>query len=251
MQIDLSGKNAIVTGGASGLGRAIAQEFLRSGARVILWDVNAAGLEEVGGQLGALGPVSTQLVDVSRIETVESAVEAAYRSGEVDILVNSAGINRKATPIADYLMSDWHDIIAINLTGTFHCCRLIIPRMVKRGSGRVINLASMAGKDGNAMMPAYSASKAGVMALTKSLGKELARTGVLINAIAPTMIDTAMNRKSTAAAPELFKKLVEAIPMGRRGTEDELAALATWIASDHCSFSTGFVFDMSGGRATY
>ena len=247
-KIDLSNRTAIVTGGASGLGLAVARRCLESGARVILWDLSQAALEATSADLSAYGPVSSRRVDVADLVSVD---EAAREAGPVDILVNSAGINRPPHPLKDYPIKDWTDVIAIDLTGVFHCCRAVIPGMVERGYGRVVNIASIAGKEGNPLMPAYAAAKAGVIGLTKALGKELGATGVLVNAIAPTIIDTPMNRKTSAAAPDIAAKLLEKIPMGRRGLVEELAAMTVWIASEECSFTTGFTFDLSGGRATY
>lgn len=247
-KIDLSSRTAIVTGGASGLGLAVAKRFLESGSRVILWDISQETLDRAAAELASLGSIDTHRVNVADYASVEAAVQVA---GAVDILINSAGINRPPTPITNYPLKDWNDVIAIDLTGVFYCCRALIPGMVERGYGRVVNIASIAGKEGNPLMPAYAAAKAGVIGLTKALGKELGATGVLVNAIAPTIIDTPMNRKTSAAAPEIAAKLLEKIPLGRRGLVEELAAMTAWVASEECSFTTGFTFDLSGGRATY
>lgn len=247
-KIDLDNRTAIITGGASGLGFAVARRCLESGARVILWDIQQETLDRAAAELSSFGEVSTHRVDVADYASVDTAARAV---GPVDILVNSAGINRPPTPIASYPLKDWNDVIAIDLTGVFHCCRAVIPGMIERGYGRVVNIASIAGKEGNPLMPAYAAAKAGVIGLTKALGKELGTTGVLVNAIAPTIIDTPMNRKTSAAAPDIAAKLLEKIPLGRRGLVEELAAMTAWVASEECSFTTGFTFDLSGGRATY
>lgn len=247
-RIDLNGRTAIVTGGASGLGFAVAKRFLESGARVVIWDMPSETLNAALAQLSPLGEVTAVGLSVVDASAVEKAAGAA---GAVDILVCSAGINRPPTPISSYSLQDWHDVIDVDLTGVFLCCRFVMPGMIERGYGRVINIASIAGKEGNAFMPAYAAAKAGVIGLTKALAKEVAPSGVVVNAIAPTVIDTPMNRKTSAAAPEISAKLLEKIPMGRRGTVEELAAMAAWMASEECSFTTGFTFDLSGGRATY
>lgn len=247
-KIDLEKRIAVITGGASGLGLAIAQRYLISGAQVVLWDVGTEALSRAVATLSPFGKIEAEAVNVTDYPAVE---RAAAKIGKIDILVNSAGINRPPAPIAVYPLQDWNDIIAIDLTGVFYTCRAIIPGMVARGYGRVINIASIAGKEGNPLMPAYAAAKAGVIGMTKSLGKELGTSGVTVNAIAPTIIDTPMNRKTSAAAPEIAAQLLAKIPMGRRGTVEELAAMAAWLASDECSFTTGFTFDLSGGRATY
>lgn len=215
---------------------------------MVLWDIQGLSLDRARNDLSELGFVQTALVDVTDYAMVE---RAAQNTGPIDILVNSAGINRPPSSITDYSIADWDRVIAVDLSGTFFCCRAVIPGMVERGYGRVINIASMAGKEGNPMMPAYSAAKAGVIGLTKSLGKELAAAGVIVNAIAPTLIDTPMNRQTSASAPELTARLLEKIPMGRRGQVEELASMAAWLASEECSFTTGFTFDLSGGRTTY
>jgi len=247
-QIDLQGQRAIVTGGASGLGLGVAERFLKSGAQVILWDLQRESLEAARKSLSAFGAVDTTEVNVVDPEAVAQAAAAA---GDVQILVNSAGINRPPTPISEYSMRDWNDVIAVDLTGVFICCRHVIPGMIERGYGRVVNIASIAGKEGNALMPAYSAAKAGVIGLTKALAKEVAPKGVIINAVAPTIIDTPMNRKTSAAAPAVAAQLLAKIPLARRGTVEELASMTAWLASRECSFTTGFTFDLSGGRGTY
>jgi 2-dehydro-3-deoxy-L-rhamnonate dehydrogenase (NAD+) len=223
-------RRAIVTGGMSGLGAACAERLATEGIEVVRLDV-AAGADEV--------------VDV----TDELAVQVALdRIGPVDILVNSAGIVGPNVPLWEVSTEDWERTFAVNVTGAFRLCHALVPGMVERGWGRIVNIASIAGKDGNPQLSAYSASKAAVIAMTKSLGKELATTGVLANAIAPAVFETPMN---ATTAPEVLERLVSLIPMQRLGRAEELAALVAWLTSDECSFSTGAVYDISGGRATY
>lgn len=223
-------RRAVVTGGMSGLGAACAERLSKEGLEVVRLDV-APGADEV--------------VDV----TDEQALLAVLaRVGPVDVLVNSAGVVGPNAPLWEVSTADWERTFAVNVTGTFRMCHAVAPGMVERGWGRIVNLASMAGKDGNPRLSAYSASKAAVIAMTKSLGKELATTGVLVNAVAPAVFETPMN---ATTAPEVLERLVSLIPMQRLGRAEELAALVAWLASDECSFSTGAVYDISGGRATY
>lgn len=223
-------RTAVVTGGSSGLGSASARRLAEDGVAVITWDI-AAGAD--------------MLVDVSDPIAVASAAEEV---GRVDILINSAGIVGPTKPLWEISDSEWARTFAVNVTGTFNLCRAFVPGMRERGWGRVVNFASMAGKDGNPNMAAYSATKAAVIGLTKSLGKELAPTGVLVNAIAPAVIDTPINANT---APDVLAYITELIPMKRIGRPEEVAELVAWLASDKVSFSTGAVYDVSGGRATY
>ncbi|HET6825607.1 MAG TPA: SDR family NAD(P)-dependent oxidoreductase [Amnibacterium sp.] len=223
-------RTALVTGGLSGLGRASAERLAEDGVRVVTLDV-ADGADVVA--------------DIADPDAVAAIAE---RVGPVDILINSAGIVGPNKPFQEIQDGEWARTFAVNVHGTFHLCRAFVPGMIERGWGRVVNFASMAGKDGNPNMAAYSATKAAVIGLTKSLGKELATTGVLVNAIAPAVIDTPMN---AATAPAVLEHITSLIPMKRVGRPEEVAELVAWLASDRVSFSTGAVYDISGGRATY
>ncbi len=238
---DVSQRVAVVTGGAGGIGQGIAQRLRDGGARVVLWDL---ALPEPARGFDAFVEV-----DVTDEASVQAAARLTFQQfGAVDVLVNSAGIVGPVAPVTAYTLAQWQQVLAINLTGVFLCCRELVPQMQARDRGRIVNLASIAGKEGNPGQSAYSASKAGVIALTKSLGKELAATDIRVNCIAPAMVATPLLAQMTdAKRAENFAK----IPVGRAGTVDEIAALACWLASDECSFCTGAVFDASGGRATY
>ena len=243
-QIDLKGRVAAITGGARGIGYAIAARFVQSGAKVALWDV--AGAEASAGKLqGAIGVA----VDVTQEKSVAAALaETERRLGPVDILVASAGIAGPVATVVDYSLADWQKVIDIDLTGVFLTNRAVVPGMTKRNYGRIVNIASIAGKEGNPKAAAYAAAKAGVIGLTKALGKELATTGVRVNCVAPAVIKTELLEQ---VSDDFIKFMISKIPMGRFGTVDEAAALVAWLASEDCSFSTGAVYDLSGGRATY
>ncbi len=245
-QLDLRGRTAVVTGGASGIGLAIARRMVASGALLSLWDARA---ETLGEATATLGGAHTQVLDVRDYTTVEAARDATLRAlGRIDVLVNSAGITGPNALTWEYPLDGWRDVLDVNLTGTFHCCRALAAPMRAADYGRIVNIASVAGKEGNPNASAYSASKAGVIALTKSLGKELAQTGVRVNCVTPAAVETPMFAQMTQSHIDYMKSK---IPMNRFGTPDEIAALVTWLCTEECSFSTGAVFDLSGGRSTY
>jgi 2-dehydro-3-deoxy-L-rhamnonate dehydrogenase (NAD+) len=231
-QLDFAGRTAIVTGGAQGIGAAIVGRLRASGAKVKIWDLD-----------GSLR------VDVSDPAEVERAARDSTKElGKIDVLVNNAGIAGKNLPTVDYPIDEWERVLRTNLTSQFLCCRAVAPYMVRAGYGRIVNIASIAGKEGNPNAVAYSASKAGVISLTKSLGKELAQSGVLVNCVTPAAARTAIFDQMT---DEHIQYMLSKIPMNRFVNVDEIAALVCWLASEECSFSTGAVFDISGGRATY
>jgi len=246
-QIDLNQRVAIVTGGAQGIGLAIAKRMLASGASVRIWDRDQKLLQQT--LAGLSGPVSGDAVDVADEKSVAQGTAAAIAAlGKIDILVNNAGIAGANAPTVDYPVDEWERVIRVNLTSQFLTCRAIAPHMVKQKYGRIVNIASIAGKEGNPNAVAYSASKAGVISLTKSLGKELAKDGVSVNCITPAAAKTAIFDQMTE---QHINYMLAKIPMGRFVLVEEVAAMACWLASEDCSFSTGGVFDISGGRATY
>ena len=246
-QLDLQGRHAVITGGAVGLGFAIAQRMLASGAQVTLWDRNAQALEDARSRLG--DGVATVLVDVADHASVVAAVgQTRALRDSVDILVNSAGITGPNVKLWDYPPEDWMQVQQVNLNGLFFCCREIVPLMRSQNYGRIVNIASVAGKDGNPNASAYSASKAAVIGLTKSLGKELADTGIRVNCVTPAAVKTAIFDQMSA---EHIAFMLSKIPMGRFGTPEEVAAMVAWLSTEDCAFSTGAVFDLSGGRSSY
>ena len=231
-KLDFSGRNAIVTGGMQGIGAAIVKRLKDSGAKVAVWDLDGS-----------------PKVDVANADSVQAATERSIRElGRIDVLVNNAGIAGPSVPVVDYPVEEWRRVIDIDLTGPFLCCRAVVPHMTRAGYGRIVNIASVAGKEGNPNAAAYGAAKGGLITFTKSLGKELAQTGVLVNCVTPAAAQTAILEQVT---PEFAKFMLSKIPMGRFVKVDEIAALACWLASEDCSFSTAGVFDISGGRATY
>ncbi len=246
-QLDLKGRNAIVTGGAAGIGFAIASRLAGAGARVALWDRDAAALAASAQTLGAA--VSAQQVDVSDEAQVQDALARTLQAlGHVDVLVCSAGITGPNMTVADYPLDEWKKVLDVNLTGVFLCNKTLVPHLVANGYGRIVNIASIAGKEGNPNASAYSASKAGVISLTKSLGKELARSGVCVNCVTPAAVKTGMFSQMTQTHIDF---MLSKIPMARFGEVEEIAALVAWLCTEDCSFSTGAVFDLSGGRAVY
>ncbi len=246
-QLDLQDRHAVITGGATGLGYAIAQRMLASGASVSLWDRDNAALARACAALG--GKVSPVLVDVAELGAVTAAVQQTLAHAQrIDVLVNSAGVTGPNVKLWDYPADEWQKVMQVNLNGLFYCCREVVPQMRGRNYGRIINIASVAGKDGNPNASAYSASKAAVIALTKSLGKELADTGIRVNCVTPAAVKTAIFDQMS---PEHIQFMLSKIPMGRFGTTEEVAAMVSWLATEDCSFSTGAVFDLSGGRSTY
>jgi 2-dehydro-3-deoxy-L-rhamnonate dehydrogenase (NAD+) len=248
-QIDLKGRVAVVTGGARGIGYAVATRMLQSGASVVLWDVTADRLKTSQAELSKLGKVETHVVDITDEAQVLAAADAAVKAlGKIDILVNSAGITGPNVKTWEYSSKDFRQVQDINLIGTFHCCKAVVAPMMKNDYGRIINIASIAGKDGNPNAPAYSASKAAVIGLTKSLGKELATTGIRVNALTPAAAKTEMFSQMTEAH---INFMLSKIPMNRFVTVEEIAGMIAWMASEECSFTTGAVFDISGGRAVY
>ena len=247
--IDLNGRVAVITGGAQGIGMATAQRFLASGASVVLWDRDADRLAQAVTELAAAGPCSGETVELTDEASVAAATAATLaRHGRIDILVNNAGITGGNAPTWQLSPAVWREVVEINLVAPFLTCRAVVPQMIAQGYGRIVNIASVAGKEGNPTASHYSASKAGLIGLTKSLGKELATQGVLVNAVAPAAARTAIFDQM---APEHIAYMLGKIPMGRLVDVTEIASMVAWLASEDCSFSTGAVFDLSGGRATY
>jgi 3-oxoacyl-[acyl-carrier protein] reductase len=251
-ELRLDGRTALITGGARGLGRAIAELIGHRGAAVLLFDLDGDAAKATASELASDGvDVMPMQGDVSRPEDADRAVSACVeRWGRIDILVNNAGISGRQVPIWEIENEDWKRVLAVNLDSVFFFCKAAVPHMIEKRYGRIVNMASMAGKEGNANNGQYSTSKAGVIGLTKSLGKELATRGVLVNAVAPAVIETDIIR-GEGIDPKVRDFLISKIPMGRMGQPIELARLVGFLVSDHLTFSTGFVYDLSGGRATY
>lgn len=232
--LDFSARTAVIAGGCGGIGQAVRARLISTGASVIIWDL-AEGADE--------------RIDLTSEAAVNDAMARLLeRFGRIDVLVNAAGITGPTVNIEDYSLTEWRRVLDINLTSTFLCCKAAIAPMRRQNTGRIVNLASIAGKEGNAGMTGYSAAKAAVIALTKSLGKELASTGIRVNAIAPAVIATDLVKQMSE---EAYRNVLAKIPLGRAGRPEEVAAMVAWLASEECSFSTGAVFDLSGGRATY
>jgi 3-oxoacyl-[acyl-carrier protein] reductase len=248
-KIDLTGKFAVVTGGAQGIGRAIVERFLDSGASVAIWDRDTALAKKTVGEVAKRGKAIAVSADVTDYQDVERARDETLKAlGRIDILVNNAGIAGMNTTTWDYPIEEWRKVMSINLDGQFHCCKAVVPGMMAQNYGRIVNIASVAGKEGNPNAPAYSASKAAVIALTKSLAKETAGKDISVNAITPAAAKTAIFEQMTQQHIDF---MLSKIPRGRFVLVDEIAALAAFCASAECSFTTGAVFDISGGRATY
>ena len=248
-QIDLKNRRAVVTGGARGIGHAIAKRLLESGATVSLWDLDVDAMAEAALELSKTGPVHVARVDVTDAASVDqAAAKSADAMGGIDILVNNAGIAGSTAKLWELPVEEWRKVVDIDLTGPYLCCRAVVPVMLRGGYGRIVNIASIAGKEGNPNASHYSAAKAGVMALTKSLGKELATSNILVNCITPAVIETDILKQ---VGQKHIDYMLSKIPMNRFGKVEEAAAMAAWLCSEDCSFTTGSVFDLSGGRATY
>ena len=248
-RIDLKGRNAIVTGAARGLGLAISQKLLESGANVSMWDLDKATLDMAVRKLNATDRVHAAAADVSDEQAVMAAVDGATTAfGRIHILVNNAGIAGPVKRSWEYSLDEWRRVMAVNVDGVYIVTRAVLPHMLTQKYGRIVNLASIAGKNGSPYFAPYSTSKAAVIGLTKSMGKDLAQTGVVINCIAPTGLETDMVR---GFDPSLVKSMVDQTPMGRLANTAELTSMVAWMASEECSFTTGAVFDLSGGRAVY
>jgi 3-oxoacyl-[acyl-carrier protein] reductase len=241
------GRVAIVTGGASGIGEATAARLLREGAKLAVWDRDEAALANLSAKFG--GSVHTEHLDLTDPDAVQAAADNVARAlGQIDILVASAGLAGANANTWEYSIAEWRRVMDVNVNGVFYCNRAVVPHMLKTGYGRIVNIASIAGKEGNPTASAYSASKAAVIGLTKSLGKELAKTEIRVNCITPAAVRTPIFDQITQAHIDF---MLSKIPVGRFGTVDEIAAMICWLCSEEASFSTGAVFDCSGGRATY
>ena len=244
---ELTGQTAIVTGAATGIGEAIARRLARAGATIAVADLNLDGAQTVATSIG--GDSFGVAIDISRSDSVNQTIAAVLKQrGQIDILVNNAGLGGKAAPLWEQTDEDWQRIIAVNMTGVFNCCRAVITHMRGRKYGRIVNIASIAGKEGNPNMTGYSATKAAVIGFTKSLAKEVALDGICVNSVAPAVIRTKILDQLTAAQVDY---MTERIPMRRTGTTEEIAAVVHFLASPDCSFVTGQCYDASGGRATY
>ena len=248
-QIDLSGRRAVVTGGAQGIGLSIVNRFLASGAKVSLWDQDASLLEQTCSELESKGSVHAVVVELTDADAVaEATLDTVKALGEIDILVNNAGIAGPTEPSWEYALEDWRRVIDVDLNAVYYCCRAVVPRMRDQDYGRIVNVASIAGKEGNPNAAAYSAAKAGVIALTKSIAKETAEKNISVNCITPA---AARTRIFDQISQQHIDYMLSKIPRGRFVNVEEIAAMVAWLASEENSFTTGGVFDLSGGRATY
>lgn len=247
-KLDMQGRSAVVTGGASGIGLATIRRMAQSGANVAIWDMNEKAMAEIASSIPGV-KTHTCKVDVSKLSDVEAAFKSTQAAfGKIDALVNSAGIAGVNTMVWEYPAEEWLRVMDVNLNGTFYTCRTVTPHMIANKYGRIVNISSVAGKEGNPTASAYSAAKAGVIGLTKSLGKELSTHGVNVNVITPTTVKTPILDQ---VAQSHIDYMLSKIPMGRLGEPEEIAALVAWLCTEDCSFSTGAVFDLSGGRSTY
>ena len=246
-QFDLKNKTAIITGGAQGFGFDIAKRFLNSGVKVIIWDIDERALKKALKSLNNQN-LSYNVVDVSNFKNVKKAVDEITNLSNIDILINNAGITGSTSSLWDYDVNEWNKIVEINLMGTFNCCKCVVPNMIKNNYGRIVNVASVAGKDGNANASAYSSAKAGTIGLTKSLGKELADKNIAVNAVTPAGAKT---RILDQMSKEHVARMLSKVPRGRFLEIEEFTSLVCWLSSEENSFSTAAVFDISGGRSTY
>ena len=248
-KLDLAGRVCVVTGGVSGIGRAVAQRMADSGAPVSLWDRDTAALERTAKELSTKTKVHTAVVDVSNFSEVHAAARStAAHFGKIDCLVNSAGVAGANAMVWEYPVDEWLRVHNINLHGTFYCCREVVPYLEKHGYGRIVNIASVAGKEGNPTASAYSSSKAAVIGLTKSLGKELAKQNITVNCVTPAAVKTPIFAQ---VSQQHIDYMLQKIPIGRFGLVEEIAAMVCWLCTEDASFSTGATFDLSGGRATF
>ena len=246
-QFDLKNKTAIITGGAQGFGLDIAKRFLKSGAKVIIWDIDEKELIKASKEINHSN-LYYNVVDVANFKNVKDSVEKIVKSNNIDILINNAGITGSTSSLWDYDVEEWNKIVQINLIGTFNCCKTIVPYMIKNNYGRIVNVASVAGKDGNANASAYSSAKAGTIGLTKSLGKELADKNIAVNVVTPAGAKT---RILDQMSKEHVQRMLSKVPRGRFLEISEFTSLICWLSSEENSFSTAAVFDISGGRSTY
>ena len=246
-QFDLKNRTALITGGAQGFGFDIAKKFLNSGANVIIWDIDEKELQNAVKKINN-SKLSYNVVDVSNFEKINQTVLEINKKTNIDILINNAGITGPTAELWNYSINDWNKVIEINLNGTFNCCKAVVPNMIENNYGRIVNIASVAGKDGNANASAYSSSKAAVLALTKTLGKELAEKNIAVNAVTPAGAKTRILDQMT---DKHVKWMLSKVPRGRFLELEELSSLVCWLSSEENSFSTGAVFDISGGRSTY
>ena len=247
IKFNFKSRTALITGGAQGFGYDIAKRFLESGAKVIIWDIDTKMIDKAQKDLNNSN-LSSNLIDVSNYKEVENSVKDIIKKSNIDILVNNAGITGPTAPLWEYDLEMWKKVVDINLMGTFHCCKAIVPNMIKNNYGRIVNVASVAGKDGNANASAYSVAKAGAIGLTKSLGKELADKNIAVNAVTPAGAKTRILDQMTK---EHVQRMLSKVPRGRFLEVEEFTSLVCWLSSEENTFSTAAVFDISGGRSTY